>query len=73
MFVARLLIRLHKIDVTDTKSSREVEESHYRRIASFPFEITDILLSEALSAPPKSACRRLTVPGVDSMQPTRKA
>ena len=46
-FVARLIIRLHKINVVDAESAGEMEQSNDGRVASSRFQIADILLGEA--------------------------
>jgi len=47
MFVARFLIRLHKIDMADAKCAGEFEQRHDCRVAPSAFEVADILLGEA--------------------------
>jgi hypothetical protein len=46
-FASRFIIRLYKINVADAEGAGEVKESYDSRVASTPFEIADILLSEA--------------------------
>ncbi len=46
-FVARFLIGLNELDVTDAEGAGKMEERYHRRISPATFETADILLREA--------------------------
>jgi hypothetical protein len=45
-FAVRFVVRLHEIDMADTKRASEMEQGHHGGVTPSPLEAADILLRE---------------------------